>query len=175
MSRVARSGPQGQLPPPREPHRYRIAMVCLGNICRSPVAAAVMRDRLAHAGLDERVEVVSSGTGDWHVGQPMDSRAAATLRAAGYDTTHAAQQVSSSWLTAYDLLLAMDDANLRDLAALGPVEPGRLQKFRDFDPVEPGGDVPDPYYGGPDGFDRALELVERTCAELVARLDRQLR
>jgi protein-tyrosine phosphatase len=145
-------------------------MVCLGNICRSPVAAVVLRARIAEAGLDGRVEVVSSGTGDWHIGQPMDRRAAATLTAAGYDTTHTAQQVTSSWLTDCDLLLAMDDANLHDVAALGQLEDGRLRKFRDFDPVEPGADVPDPYFGGPDGFDDVLTMVERTCEVLVEKL-----
>lgn len=145
-------------------------MVCLGNICRSPVAAAVMRDRLASAGLDDRVEVISSGTGDWHIGEPMDHRAAATLKAAGYDIGHTARQIEASWLAECDLLLAMDDANLNDITSLGDVEAGRVRKFRDFDPVEPGADVPDPYFGGPDGFDRVLRMVERTCDALLEEL-----
>jgi protein-tyrosine phosphatase len=158
------------LPAPREPGRYRVALVCLGNICRSPIAAAVLRARLADAGLDDRVEVLSSGTGDWHVGDPMDQRAAATLTAAGYDVGHTAQQIRPSWLDDCDLILAMDAANRRDIAALGPAEDGRLRMFRDFDPVDPGSDVPDPYYGGPEGFDRVLEMVERTCDALVEAL-----
>ncbi len=158
------------LPAGRSAGRYRIAVVCLGNICRSPMAATVLRARLADAGLDDRVEVVSSGTGDWHLGDPMDQRAAATLTDAGYDVSHRAQQIQPSWLDECDLILAMDAANRRDIAALGPVEDGRLRMFRDFDPVGPGDDVPDPYYGGPEGFDRVLAMVERTSDVLVRRL-----
>ena len=77
------------LPAPRQHGRYRIALVCLGNICRSPMAHVVLESRLADAGLDDRVEVASSGTGGWHVGKPMDSRAAASLTAAGYDAEQA--------------------------------------------------------------------------------------
>lgn len=159
-----------EVPPQRSTGRYRIGVVCLGNICRSPVAAAVLRHRIADAGLADRVEVVSSGTGDWHVGEPMDRRAAATLTTAGYDASHTAQQIQRCWLTDCDLLLAMDETNIAGIAGLGEIAPGRLRKFRDFDPIEPGGDVPDPYFGGPEGFDRVLAMVERTCDVLVERL-----
>ena len=88
---------------------YRIAFVCLGNICRSPMADVVLTARVEEAGLADRVTVASSGTGDWHVGHPMDHRAAATLAAAGYDPTrHRAQQFAASWLDEFDLVLAMD-------------------------------------------------------------------
>ncbi|HEY1119305.1 MAG TPA: low molecular weight protein-tyrosine-phosphatase, partial [Acidimicrobiales bacterium] len=121
-------------------------MVCLGNICRSPMADVVLAERLADAGLDDRVSVGSSGTGGWHVGDPMDRRAAATLTAAGYDATrHRARQWGSGEdADAADLVLAMDAQNLADLG--GPTD--RVRLFRDFDPVDPGSDVPDPYYGG---------------------------
>jgi protein-tyrosine phosphatase len=163
------------LPRPRTPGRYRIALVCLGNICRSPMADVVLNDRVAAAGLADRVEVVSSGTGDWHVGQPMDRRAAALLTREGYDASaHRAQQVQRSWLTEHDLLLAMDRQNLRDLRALGGAgaggEPDRVRLFRDFDPVEPGAEVPDPYYGGEDGFPTVLAMVERTADAIVDAL-----
>ena len=85
------------LPPPRTPGHYRIALVCLGNICRSPMADVVLTDRVAAAGLGDRVTVVSSGTGDWHIGHPMDRRAAALLTSEGYDgpaSAHRAQQVA---------------------------------------------------------------------------------
>ncbi len=104
------------LPAPRTPGTYRIALVCLGNICRSPTAHVVLEQRLADAGLADRVEVASSGTGGWHVGNPMDSRAAATLSAAGYDPSrHRARQYDASWPAAYDLVLVMDEANLADV------------------------------------------------------------
>lgn len=156
------------LPAPRTPGRYRVALVCLGNICRSPMAHVVLDARVADAGLDDRVTVVSAGTGDWHVGGAMDRRAAALLTAEGYDASrHRAQQVLPSWLEECDLVLAMDAANLRDLRALGPdPDPERLRLFRDLDPAGPG-DVPDPYYGGDDGFRDVLAMVERTSAAIV--------
>jgi protein-tyrosine phosphatase len=152
------------LPPPGEPGRYRIALVCLGNICRSPMAHVVLEARLDDAGLADRVEVTSSGTGGWHVGNPMDRRAAATLAAAGYDATrHRARQYDAAAAAGHDLVLAMDRDNLADLGGVSP----RVRLFREFDPVEPGGDVPDPYYGGHAGFEEVLTMVERTCASLV--------
>jgi protein-tyrosine phosphatase len=164
------------LPAPRTPGRYRIALVCLGNICRSPMADVVLTTRLARAGLADRVEVTSSGTGGWHVGQPMDERAGATLTGAGYDASrHRAQQFAASWLDDRDLVLAMDASNLADVRAAragaddGPDE-GRVRLFRDFDPVDPGSEVPDPYYGGDAGFEEVLAMVERTADALVAAL-----
>ncbi|WP_238342935.1 low molecular weight protein-tyrosine-phosphatase [Nocardioides cynanchi] len=154
------------LPPPRQPGRYAIALVCLGNICRSPMAHVVLESRLAAAGLDDRVVVRSSGTGDWHVGRPMDDRAAAVLRRAGYDPSrHRARQYDGTWPAEHDLVLAMDESNLDDLG-------GRSQRvglFRDLDPGGPG-EVPDPYYGGPDGFAVVLDLIERTSDALVTEV-----
>lgn len=155
------------LPQPHTPGRYRIALVCLGNICRSPMAHVVLESRLADAGLADRVEVASSGTGGWHLGKPMDSRAAASLSAAGYDPSrHLAQQYDASWPTTYDLVLVMDRANLADVG--GRQE--RVGMFRDFDPEDPGGEVPDPYYGGDDGFEEVLAMVERTSDAVVEEL-----
>ena len=149
--------------------RYRIALVCLGNICRSPMAHVVLEQRLADAGLSDRVEVTSSGTGDWHVGEPMDSRASRTLAGAGYDPSrHRASQFDESWFDR-DLILVMDRSNLADVLALGaPTEKVRL--FRDFDPAPGDGVVPDPYVDG--GFHEVLAMVERTCAQIVESLDR---
>jgi protein-tyrosine phosphatase len=159
------------LPPPRNTDRYSVALVCLGNICRSPMADVVLQQHLADAGLDGRVTVASSGTGDWHIGHPMDRRAAATLTTAGYDATrHRAQQFGPTWLDEHDLVLAMDAQNLRDVVSDAEVDPSRVRLYRDFDPREPGGEVPDPYYGGDKGFEEVLEMVERTSAALVAAL-----
>ncbi len=134
------------------------------------MADVVLTARVAAAGLDDRVEVASCGTGDWHIGDPMDRRAAATLAAAGYDPSrHRAQQFAGSWLEEYDVLLAMDAQNRADLGASD-----RVLLFRDFDSVEPGSDVPDPYYGGDSGFEEVLAMVERTSAEIVAALRRRL-
>ncbi len=162
------------LPEPRPGTPYRVAVVCLGNICRSPMADVVLNDRLRRAGLDDRAEVVSAGTGDWHVGGPMDRRAAALLTAHGYDASrHVAQQFRTGWFADCDLVLAMDGSNLADLGALEPASArARTLMFRDFDPRVDGGDrdVPDPYYGGDDGFDRVLAMVERTSDVIVAAL-----
>ena len=136
------------------------------------MAHVVLEDRLAAAGLDDRVAVHSSGTGDWHVGRPMDQRAAAVLTDAGYDASrHRARQFDESWLDAHDLVLAMDHDNLADLGGRST----RVALFRDFDPEGAGEDVPDPYYGGSDGFASVLAMVERTSGALVAELSDQVR
>lgn len=162
------------LPPPRTPGRYRIGLVCLGNICRSPMAHVVLAAQVADAGLSDRVEVVSSGTGGWHVGEPMDSRAAATLSRAGYDPSrHRASQFRAAWHSDCDLILVMDRDNYVDVGA-----GERVLMFRRFDPEArqlpehqmQGPDVPDPYYGGAEGFTEVLSMVERTGAHLVPLL-----
>ena len=141
------------------------------------MADVVLTQRVDEAGLAGRVTVASCGTGDWHVDQPMDERAAAILRANDFDpSAHRAQQFAPSWLATNDLVLAMDGSNLADvrrvtMASGGTVDPARVRLFGDFDPVEPGGEVPDPYYGGPQGFEEVLAMVERTCATLVAALE----
>jgi protein-tyrosine phosphatase len=156
------------VPAPREPGRYGVELVCLGNICRSPMAHVVLEERLDEAGLSDVVEVTSSGTGGWHVGNRMDRRAAATLSAAGYDPSrHRARQHQPGTADRVDLVLAMDHDNLSDLGGVSP----HVRLFRDFDPTrspdDPGGDVPDPYYGGDAGFEEVLSMVERTSATLV--------
>ena len=155
------------LPPPRTAGTYRIELVCLGNICRSPTAHVVLERRIADAGLDDRVEVTSSGTGGWHVGHPMDERAAATLAGAGYDPTrHRARQYDLARPDTHDVVLVMDESNLADVGGRS----ARVGLFRDLDPVDPGGEVPDPYYGGADGFEEVLTMVERTSDAIVAAM-----
>jgi low molecular weight protein-tyrosine phosphatase len=155
-----------------------VALVCLGNICRSPMADVVLTQRVDDVGLAGRVTVSSCGTGDWHLGQPMDQRAAATLLAHDYDPSqHRARLFDASWLERHDLVLAMDAGNLRNVRGVvtssgGETDPDRVRLFGDFDPVDPGGEVPDPYYGGEEGFEEVLAMVERTCAVLVAALER---
>jgi protein-tyrosine phosphatase len=154
---------------------YRVALVCLGNICRSPMAHVVLESRLERAGLGDRIEVVSSGTGGWHEGDAMDRRAAAVLREAGYDPSrHRARTFSVDWYAENDLLLAMDHTNRADMLELAPTvaQQTQVRMFREFDPEASGGDdeVPDPWYGGSDGFRDVLAMIERTTDELVARL-----
>lgn len=154
---------------------YTVAMVCLGNICRSPIAHVVLDDRLRKLGLDDRIQVVSSGTGGWHEGQPMDPRAAAVLSAAGYDPSHhRARTFSTDWYAEYDLLLAMDQSNRADMIELAPTveQQDQVRMFRDFDPQADKADneVPDPWYGGDEGFHDVLAMIERTTDELVVHL-----
>ena len=145
---------------------YRIAVVCTGNICRSPIGEIVLSSILADAGVD--AEVTSFGTRGWHVGDPMDPRSATVLTAAGYDATrHRAARFTSQHVGQHDLVLAMDAGHYADLTVLG-VGPA-LRTFRDFDPAGPG-DVDDPYYGRSAGFQRVLEICERTAAEIARRL-----
>jgi protein-tyrosine phosphatase len=159
---------------------YRIAVVCLGNICRSPMAGVVLQDRVGRAGLEDRVEVVSAGTGDWHVGQPMDRRAAAVLIEHGHDPSeHRARQFQPEWFASLDLVLAMDAENRADLAALCAQvggDPDTVRMFRDFDPLAGDGDrdVPDPYYGGDDGFATVMAMVQRTAGAVVTWVEAQL-
>jgi protein-tyrosine phosphatase len=156
---------------------YRIALVCLGNICRSPVAEVVLNAKLDEAGLADSVEATSCGTGTWHIGEPMDSRAAGVLTHSGYDASrHRASHFGADWHD-HDLILVMDKANLADVLADLPADRhDRVRLFRSYDPeVEASDpadvpDVPDPYYGGPEGFDEVLAIVERTSEELVREL-----
>ncbi|MFI5429943.1 low molecular weight protein-tyrosine-phosphatase [Aeromicrobium sp. UC242_57] len=154
---------------------YTVAMVCLGNICRSPIAHVVLEDRLVKAGLDDQVAVVSSGTGGWHEGNPMDPRSADVLAQAGYDPSrHVARTFTTDWYAEYDLLLAMDHSNRSDMLDLAPTvdQQHQVRLFREFDPeaTELDDEVPDPYYGGTDGFHHVLAMVERTVDQLVEQL-----
>ena len=164
------------LPDTSRPDPYRITVVCLGNICRSPIGEAVLRARIAEAGLSDRVVVDSAGTGDWHLGHPADPRALATLDAAGYPHDHVARQIAPHWMDGIDLLLAMDEANYADLARMLPDDGSgpELRMMRSFDPSlahrpEPHPDlaVPDPYYGGPEGFTEVLHMIEEAADGLV--------
>lgn len=168
------------LPPPRDPSQpYRICVVCLGNICRSPMAERVLAAQVDQAGLAGRVVVDSAGTGDWHVGEAMDARARAELSRRGHDAGgHEARQIQPDWLDDYDLLLAMDRSNLAGVSALAAGKPGlggRIMLLRAFDPAAAGGaEVPDPYYGGADDYAEVFELVDAAVKGLVSRLSELL-
>jgi protein-tyrosine phosphatase len=155
----------------------RILFVCMGNICRSPTAEGVMRRLVREAGLEDRVELDSAGTGGWHAGEPPDARATAAAARRGTTLEGAARQVTVDDFDRYDLLLAMDGSNLHELRQLAPdAEAGaRARLLREFDPGSAGAvdlDVPDPYYGGSRGFDTVLDLVEAACRGLLAEVPR---
>jgi protein-tyrosine phosphatase len=151
--------------------RYHVSFVCSGNICRSPMAALVFTEHVRQAGLADQVRVSSAGVGPWHAGEPADARARQTLAAHGYPTGHVAAQVDDDHLSA-DLLLAMDGSHEKSLR--GPAG-DRVRMFRSFDPDATGDlDVPDPYYGGPDGFDDVLAMIEAAVPGLLAHVRQQL-
>lgn len=139
----------------------RILFVCSGNICRSPTAEGVMRHLLRQRGLDDRVQVASAGIGGWHVGDPADVRSAAAARRRGIVLDGVAQQVHREDFDDYDLLIAMDRGHLRDLLAMAG---GHRDKVR---LLIADADVPDPYYGGDDGFEDVLDLIAEGCERLV--------
>jgi protein-tyrosine phosphatase len=147
----------------------RVCFVCSGNICRSPSAEIVMRALLEKEGLDGAVEVSSAGIGDWHVGEGADGRSLEALTARGYDgTTHRARQFDPRWFAEHDLVVAMDRSHLRDLRRMaGPEHVERVRLLTSFGPEPTGEDVPDPYYGGPDGFTRVLDQIEDACRALL--------
>jgi protein-tyrosine phosphatase len=142
----------------------RLLFVCLGNICRSPTAEGVMRHLVREAGLEDRIEIDSAGTGGWHVGEPPDERATEAAARRGIALDGAARRFSIEDFDRFDLILAMDSENLRDLRALAPDDEARakVRLLRGADL-----DVPDPYYGGPDGFDEVLDQVEEACRRLL--------
>lgn len=156
-----------------------VAFVCLGNICRSPMADVVMSAKVTRAGLSDQIRVASSGTASWHRGKPMDVRAAATLRDAGYDPSqHRARHFTRDWYSEHTLILPMDASNLADVLELSPTveQQSMVRMFRSFDPLADGSDldVPDPYYGEDDGFLTVLAMIERATDELLPHLRDQL-
>jgi protein-tyrosine phosphatase len=153
----------------------RLLFVCLGNICRSPTAEGVMRSLVQAEGMGEEVELDSAGTGAWHVGSAPDRRASAAARSQGVALAGQARQIAAEDFERFDLILAMDAANLRDLRALAPSPQGRekVRLLREFDPSSAASrdlDVPDPYYGGEDGFGTVFDLVRAACEGLLGEI-----
>jgi protein-tyrosine phosphatase len=152
----------------------KLLFVCLGNICRSPTGEGVMRGIVEQEGVADRFEIDSAGTGSWHVGEPPDRRSVAAAHARGIVIGGAARQVTGEDFYSFDLLLAADRHNLRDLRAIAPTDEHETKvcMLREFDPMSTPDDldVPDPYYGGPGGFDEVIDLVDAACRGLLAEL-----
>jgi protein-tyrosine phosphatase len=150
----------------------RILFVCAGNICRSPTAEGVMARLIAESGLADRVTIDSAGTGGWHVGELPDPRSREAARRRGLDLTHRARQISRADLDRFDLVLVMDSDNLRRVTAISdPRVRATIRLLRSFEADAPHGSiVPDPYSGGPEGFDEVLDICERACAGLLAHV-----
>lgn len=153
--------------------KIRVLFVCLGNICRSPLAEGVFRQQVEAAGLTDRFEIASAGTGGWHVGNPPDERMCATALRRGLDISHQrARQLKASDMAAWDHVLVMDRSNQENVRKLAP-DAANVRLFRSYDPEPESGEVPDPYYGGPEGFEHVYDIVERTSAALLDSLRRE--
>ncbi len=156
---------------------YGICFVCLGNICRSPLAEGVFQSLVVEEQLSEKIIIESAGTGNWHVGSPPDSRMQATARQNGIQLQSRAQQFQPEDFNRFDLILAMDQQNYESLKFMcsSEVANGKLKLFRSFDPYARGDeDVPDPYYGGNSGFDNVFQIVQRTCPNILNFVKSQL-
>ena len=148
----------------------RVCFVCLGNICRSPTAEGVFRRLVHDAKLDSQLEIESAGTAAYHVGESADARARAAAHRRGYELTGKGRQFQVRDFDAFDYVLAMDADNLRALKKLAPNDAARrkVQLLREYDPTAlAGAEVPDPYYGGSEGFDNVIDICERACTGLL--------
>ena len=152
----------------------KVLFVCLGNICRSPSAEGVFLAELKKCGLSDNYLVDSAGTGGWHVGEMADSRMRKHALKRGYDLVSRARQVKLSDFDEFDVILAMDQSNLNHLDTLREDSTGEAKCMlmtdfcREFSGVQ---EVPDPYYGGEEGFERVLDLLEDACSELLNDLE----
>ncbi|HEX7597928.1 MAG TPA: low molecular weight protein-tyrosine-phosphatase [Polyangia bacterium] len=155
--------------------RIAISFVCMGNICRSPTAEAIMRHLVQQAGLDSAIDIDSAGTGSWHVGEAADERTRRVGERRGIPLSGTARQWSRADFARFDYVLAIDRDILDELALLAPTPEMRekIHLLRQFDPASPPkSDVPDPYYGQPDGFEEVFDLCEAACRGLLDYLRR---
>jgi protein-tyrosine phosphatase len=150
----------------------RVLFVCLGNICRSPLAEAVFRHLVEERGWADRFDIDSAGTSGWHRGAPPDARSAETARRRGITVAGASRKVVASDLRRFHYVIAMDEENLDALRELQASTGGTAQvrRLREFEPRAASLDVPDPYYGGARGFEEVHDIVDRACAGLLAHI-----
>ena len=153
----------------------RILFVCLGNICRSPLAEGAFRRLVEERGLEHLVEIDSAGTGSWHIGEPPDERARGAASLRGIDISGLrARKVRREDFEHYDLILAMDQENHMNLTRMAPPEhKGKIRLFLSYAPGQPESEVPDPYYGGRQGFEHVLDLVEAASRGLLAEIEKR--
>ncbi len=148
--------------------KVKVLFVCLGNICRSPLAEGVFRHQIKERGIEDLFKVDSCGTAAYHIGELPDERSVANAKENGVDYTHRARQLKASDFKDFDLIIPMDDSNLHDVNSLDKrIYDTKILKMRYFDNEGHNQDVPDPYYGGPQGFQNVFDIIDRSSANLV--------
>jgi protein-tyrosine phosphatase len=153
--------------------KVSLCFVCLGNICRSPMAEGIMTKLVTEVGLRGRIRIDSVGTGAWHKGERADKRARDLAAERGYELNSVCRQITVTDFVNHDLLIGMDLANVRDLNELAPDPKAKLKVklLRDYDPrAAKGSEVQDPYYGSSEDFKRAFEMIEVSCKGLLEHL-----
>ena len=149
--------------------KIKVLFVCLGNICRSPLAEAIFNHKIQQDGIHVHFEADSCGTGNYHIGSPPDPRTLANARKNGIPINHICRQLTAADLEYYDYVLAMDRSNLNNIRRLPGAEKyaDKIALLRDFDPAAKGLEVPDPYFGGDDGFQEVYEILDRSMQHFI--------
>ncbi|WP_258103704.1 low molecular weight protein-tyrosine-phosphatase [Marinoscillum sp. MHG1-6] len=145
----------------------KILFVCLGNICRSPLAEAICNAKIKEYGLESSLLTDSAGTSTYHIGEDPDPRSIEVARAHHTPISHKGRQVSSSDKHEFQYIMAMDRSNFQNIVSMLGEQPEGLYLMRDFDPESRGAEVPDPYYGGQQGFEDVYQMLDRSCEELI--------
>lgn len=156
-------------------NHYKICFVCLGNICRSPTAEGVFQHLIDNRGLEDYFEVDSAGTSAYHIGESANSKSQRTANKHGITLHSKARQFKTFDLEYFDLILAMDNENLSNVQRMANGNHSqKIGRMRDFDPKPGDREVPDPYYGGPEGFENVFQIVKRSCEQLLDELEEHI-